>query len=166
MGKGYLSEALRRMVEAGFGDMALNRIKVIVHPDTAASLRLFERHGIVCEELLRGEFRRDGVCYDPWLLSLRGESVSPIARWAPVSDFDEGRQVELTPDERGALTKALGVPDRILSDRPARHSWAIVEWSIATTCRLAANERDYPDVQLGAISCSALDRRLEDLALR
>jgi ribosomal-protein-alanine N-acetyltransferase len=69
-GQGYMSEAFERVVEFGFGDMDLNRIQAVVHPENAASLKLLERHGFVREGLLREELCRDGVYYDHWLLSL------------------------------------------------------------------------------------------------
>jgi len=69
-GQGYMSEAFERVVEFGFGDMDLNRIEAVVHPENAASLKLLERHGFVREGLLREDLCRDGVYYDHWLLSL------------------------------------------------------------------------------------------------
>ncbi|MBL8093246.1 MAG: GNAT family N-acetyltransferase [Anaerolineales bacterium] len=69
-GQGYMSEAFERIIAFGFGDMDLNRIEAIVHPENAASLKLLERHGFVREGLLREALCRDGVYYDHWLLSL------------------------------------------------------------------------------------------------
>lgn len=69
-GQGYMSEAIQRVLEFGFGDMDLNRIEAMVYPENAASLKLLERHGFVREGLLRDELCRDGVYYDHWLLSL------------------------------------------------------------------------------------------------
>lgn len=69
-GQGYMSEALQRIVDFGFGDMELNRIEAMVYPENTASLRLLERHGFVREGLLREELCKDGVFYDHWLLSL------------------------------------------------------------------------------------------------
>ncbi len=69
-GQGYMSEAIKRIVEFGFDEMDLNRIEAMVYPENAASLKLLERHGFVREGLLREELCRAGVYYDHWLLSL------------------------------------------------------------------------------------------------
>lgn len=69
-GQGYMSEALRRVLEFGFGEMDLNRIEAIVYTENTASLKLLERHGFVREGLMREELCRNGVYYDHWLFSL------------------------------------------------------------------------------------------------
>lgn len=69
-GQGYMSEALRCMIEFGFGVLRLNRIEAVVHPANEASLRLLERHRFRREGLMREVLCQDGIYYDHWLLSL------------------------------------------------------------------------------------------------
>lgn len=44
-GQGYMTEALRAVLQYGFGPMALNRVQAPIHADNYASLRLAERLG-------------------------------------------------------------------------------------------------------------------------
>ncbi len=51
--KGYVTEAIKAMIEFGFGVMALNRIEALVYPDNIASNRALEKIGFKEEGLLR-----------------------------------------------------------------------------------------------------------------
>jgi len=67
-GKGYATEAARRMLEFGFEDLKLHRIYATAAPDNASSLHVLEKLGMQREGLLRenqriGEAYRDSVLY-------------------------------------------------------------------------------------------------------
>lgn len=65
-GKGYAGEAQRRVVEFGFGDLALHRLEADTHPGNEASARSLERLG----------FRREGVLRERWIVDgERSDSV-------------------------------------------------------------------------------------------
>jgi len=52
-GKGYMPEAIRAVLDFGFGPLAANKIEARVDPDNAASVRLMDKLGFVREGLLR-----------------------------------------------------------------------------------------------------------------
>ena len=68
-GQGYMTEALRAVLQHGFGPMDLNRVEALIHPGNQASLRLAERLGFRREGLLRQCICQAGVYYDHWLLA-------------------------------------------------------------------------------------------------
>lgn len=55
-GRGLATEAVRRVLSFGFGEMGLHRVEADVHPDNAASLALLGRIG----------FRREGYLRERW----------------------------------------------------------------------------------------------------
>lgn len=69
-GQGYMTEALRAVLDFGFATLDLNRIEAIVHVDNAASLRLLDRLHFQREGVLRDLHLRDGVFHDHAVLSL------------------------------------------------------------------------------------------------
>lgn len=52
-GKGYMPEAVRAVLDFGFGPLAANKIEARIDPDNAASIRLMDKLGFVREGLLR-----------------------------------------------------------------------------------------------------------------
>lgn len=56
-GRGLTGEALRFVVDYGFGALGLHRIFADIDPDNIASLRLFERNGFIREGVLRGNWK-------------------------------------------------------------------------------------------------------------
>lgn len=52
-GKGYMPEAVRAVLEFGFGPLGANKIEARIDPDNAASIRLMDKLGFVREGLLR-----------------------------------------------------------------------------------------------------------------
>jgi len=68
--KGYMTEALRAVLDHGFKKMELNRIEAIVYPENTASLRLLKRLGFHQDGLLRQSFRQGDKYHDHLLLSL------------------------------------------------------------------------------------------------
>lgn len=51
--KGYMSEAIQRMVEYGFNELNLHRIEANIIPRNVASLTVAEKNGFTCEGLSR-----------------------------------------------------------------------------------------------------------------
>lgn len=52
-GKGYMREAVARIVEYGFSTLELHRLEIRTHPDNARSMKLAESLGFVKEGILR-----------------------------------------------------------------------------------------------------------------
>ena len=52
-GKGYMSEAMKAIMEFGFEVMGLNRIEARVHPDNAGAVKLVVKLGLSLEGKLR-----------------------------------------------------------------------------------------------------------------
>ena len=66
--KGYMTEAMERIIEYGFEDMGLNRIEAFVSPDNIPSVKLMDRFGFVKEGVLREHYKvlddmMDSVAY-------------------------------------------------------------------------------------------------------
>ncbi|HEY9100526.1 GNAT family protein [Chitinimonas sp.] len=55
-GEGWMSEALRAVLDYGFDNMNLHRVQAEIHPDNLASIRLVERLGF----RLEGRHRQQG----------------------------------------------------------------------------------------------------------
>lgn len=51
--KGYMTEAVRKVVDFGFGSMQLVRIEARCHPDNIGSARVMEKSGMQFEGILR-----------------------------------------------------------------------------------------------------------------
>ncbi len=62
-GHGYMSEALRRLVDFAFGELHLHRLEADVDPRNAASIRMMERLG----------FEREGYLRQRWIV---GDEIS------------------------------------------------------------------------------------------
>jgi [ribosomal protein S5]-alanine N-acetyltransferase len=52
-GKGYATEAIRRVVKFGFEELSLNRIGAVVLPENIASIRVLEKAGLKFEGVRR-----------------------------------------------------------------------------------------------------------------
>jgi len=59
-GEGYASEAVERLLEVAFRDLALHRIEARVFPGNGPSQRLARRAGLRYEGRLRDEVQKDG----------------------------------------------------------------------------------------------------------
>ena len=67
-GKGYMIEALRKIVDLGFTEMGLNRIEAFVGPTNEKSVRIMTQLGFTREGLLREHYHKknrveDSVAY-------------------------------------------------------------------------------------------------------
>lgn len=63
-GKGAVSEALGLMVAYLFKRLKVNRIRLVIHPDNAASRRIAEKNGFTHEGAMRGAWYHDGRSQD------------------------------------------------------------------------------------------------------
>jgi [ribosomal protein S5]-alanine N-acetyltransferase len=63
-GKGYITEAARRMLEFGFKELGLERICVGCFARNTASERVIEKLGFKPEGLARGEFKKGDQRFD------------------------------------------------------------------------------------------------------
>lgn len=63
-GKGYMTEAVRLVVEYAFTQLGLHRIEANVMPRNTASLRVVEKNGFVPEGLARKYLKINGVWED------------------------------------------------------------------------------------------------------
>ncbi len=69
-GQGYMTEALRAVLQHGFTQLGLHRIEALVYVENARSCRLLQRLGFQQEGLLRDYFCLDGIFYDHYLFAL------------------------------------------------------------------------------------------------
>ena len=63
-GKGYMTEAARRVLQFGFVDLGLERICIGCFTQNAASRRVIEKLGFQYEGLARGEFKKGEERFD------------------------------------------------------------------------------------------------------
>lgn len=71
--KGYMTEAVAKILEYGFDSMGLNRVEACVGPGNSASLSLVRKYGFTQEGYLRQHFIRDGGIQDSLIFSLLKE---------------------------------------------------------------------------------------------
>jgi RimJ/RimL family protein N-acetyltransferase len=72
--KGYMSEAMARMIDHAFNDLNLNRLEADTDPGNTASLALLERFGFRREGLFRQRWLVHGKWHDSVMLGLlRGD---------------------------------------------------------------------------------------------
>ena len=76
-GRGYGTEAVRLIVELGFGKLDLHRLEAKVFVGNAASRRIFEKNGFQLEQTLHQAVRKRGKLLDEWLLGLAREDFKP-----------------------------------------------------------------------------------------
>ncbi|WP_141999120.1 GNAT family N-acetyltransferase [Amycolatopsis cihanbeyliensis] len=69
-GKGYTTDAIRALLDLGFGPLRLHRVSASLGPDNTSSIALLERFGFVREGVLREHVYTGGAWRDSVLLSL------------------------------------------------------------------------------------------------
>ena len=74
-GQGYVSEAVRLLVEYLFENKTFNRIRLIIHPDNAGSQRVAEKNGFQREGVMRGAWLTHGRHHDVQLWSILHDDV-------------------------------------------------------------------------------------------
>lgn len=68
--KGYMSEALPRVLEYGFSTMNLHRIEAMASPQNIPSIKLLESNHFTKEGLLKEHYLKDGIYEDSAVYSL------------------------------------------------------------------------------------------------
>ena len=84
-GKGYMKEALRRIITYGFEEMGLNRQEGFVGPKNVPSLKLLRGAGFIEEGTLRAHYFKNGKMEDSICFSLlRAEYDAVKDSWKPL----------------------------------------------------------------------------------
>ena len=68
--KGYMSEAIKEVINYGFNKMKLNRIEALVDPENENSIRILEKNSFLKEGVLRGHFKNGNEFEDSIVYSL------------------------------------------------------------------------------------------------
>ena len=68
--KGFMKEALEKIIKFGFEEMKLNRIEALIDENNTPSKKLLEHFGFNREGNLRGHYLVDGIFEDSVLYSL------------------------------------------------------------------------------------------------
>lgn len=68
--KGFMKEALQKVIEYGFNELDLNRIEALIDENNTPSKKLLHHFGFTREGNLRGHYLVDGVFEDSVLYSL------------------------------------------------------------------------------------------------
>ncbi|MFY1046807.1 GNAT family N-acetyltransferase [Chryseobacterium sp. GP-SGM7] len=68
--KGFMKEALQKVIEYGFQDLDLNRIEALIDENNIPSKKLLDFYGFTKEGVLRGHYLVDGVFEDSVVYSL------------------------------------------------------------------------------------------------
>lgn len=68
--KGFMKEALEKIIEFGFEEMKLNRIKALIDENNIPSKKLLEHFGFNWEGVMRGHYLVNGIFEDSVLYSL------------------------------------------------------------------------------------------------
>lgn len=68
--KGYMSEAIKELIDYGFDKMKLNRIEALVDPDNKNSIGILEKNAFIKEGVLRGHFKNGTEFEDSVVYSL------------------------------------------------------------------------------------------------
>jgi [ribosomal protein S5]-alanine N-acetyltransferase len=81
--KGYMSEAMKTVLQDGFEYMGLNRIEAMIGPDNVPSNALVKKFGFVNEGLMREHYNKNGTLVDSFCYSLlRAEYDELKHKWA------------------------------------------------------------------------------------
>ena len=76
--KGYMTEAVRLVLDYGFNSMKLNRIEACIGPQNIASKSLIKKYGFSKEGYLRQHYIRDEEIQDSLIYSLLKEEYETI----------------------------------------------------------------------------------------
>lgn len=68
--KGFMKEALQKVIEYGFQELDLNRIEALIDENNTPSKKLLEYFGFTKEGVVRGHYLVDGIFEDSVLYSL------------------------------------------------------------------------------------------------
>lgn len=79
-GRGYMTEATRRVVAWGFGDLGLHRVQAKCLPRNVASSRVMEKAGLRFEGLMRGYVRKGDAFEDIAIYGVVRDDLGAEAR--------------------------------------------------------------------------------------
>jgi ribosomal-protein-alanine N-acetyltransferase len=68
--KGFMTEALKPIIDYGFYKMNLHRIEAFISPENAASIKLVEKFGFKKEGVLKEHYLKNGIMEDSAVYSL------------------------------------------------------------------------------------------------
>ena len=68
--KGYMSEAIKEVINYGFNTMKLNRIEALVDPENEKSIRVITKNNFIKEGVLRGHYKNGNEFEDSIVYSL------------------------------------------------------------------------------------------------
>ncbi|MGM0896509.1 MAG: GNAT family N-acetyltransferase [Bacillota bacterium] len=71
--KGYVSEAVKEVLEYCFGQLGLFRLGAVTFPENAVSIALLRKLGFEKEGVLRGYLYQDDCSHDAFIFSLLGD---------------------------------------------------------------------------------------------
>lgn len=76
--KGFMSEALYKVIQYGFSQMKLNRIEAFVGPDNIPSKRLMDKFNFNYEGLMREHYKHKDEIQDSIIYSLLKSEYNPV----------------------------------------------------------------------------------------
>ena len=79
-GKGYGTEAVRKVVEFGFAKLRMEKIEAKIFVGNLGSRRAFEKNGFVLEGTIRKCEKKRGRFIDEWLLGLTREDFDKVRK--------------------------------------------------------------------------------------
>jgi ribosomal-protein-alanine N-acetyltransferase len=68
--QGYMSEAIKEVINYGFKKMNLNRIEALIDPTNENSIRIVEKNGFKREGILRGHYKNGNEFEDSIMYAL------------------------------------------------------------------------------------------------
>jgi RimJ/RimL family protein N-acetyltransferase len=77
-GKGIATEAAKRLLDFGFGELGLHRIRASALPENPASGRVLEKAGMRKEGFLLGNLKIHGVWKSSFLYAMLAEEHRPV----------------------------------------------------------------------------------------
>jgi uncharacterized protein (DUF952 family)/RimJ/RimL family protein N-acetyltransferase len=69
-GRGYGTQAVRLLVEYGFGQLKMAKIEAYIFCGNWSSRRIFEKNGFILEGTIRQSVRKRGQLLDEWLMGI------------------------------------------------------------------------------------------------
>lgn len=68
--QGYMSEAIKEVINYGFTKMNLNRIEALIDPENESSIKIVENNGFKREGILRGHYKNGNEFEDSVMYAL------------------------------------------------------------------------------------------------
>ena len=74
-GKGIASEAVRAVCQYAFEHAGVTAINAYALADNKGSIRILEKTGFVCTQVLEKAYEIDGITYDDWVFRLERDAL-------------------------------------------------------------------------------------------